>query len=122
MTANTTALVIPADTSVPPYTVTMPTEDPAAVLRHLVGGWLEGVQGDTDSGERVTLYLNEDGRMHSLPHNPTATLLWRWLNPASAGQDIVGTVVAVGVNGCEEADVPERVLIAVSKLREALRT
>ena len=72
----TLALVIPADLSVPPFTVELPTEDPAAVLRHLVGGWLEGVQGDTDSGERVTLYVNEDGRELSLPHNPTATLLW----------------------------------------------
>lgn len=117
----TLALVIPADTSVPPFTVTLPTEDPAAVLRHLVGGWLERVGGETDSGVPVSLYVNEDGRAHGLPHNPTATLLWRWLNPASAGQDIVGTVVAVGVSGCEEAEVPERVLMAVSKLRAALR-
>lgn len=118
----TLALVIPANTSVPPFTVELPAEDPAAVLRHLVGGWLEGLPGDTDGGERVTLYVNEDGRELSLPHNPTATLLWRWINPASAGQDVVGTVVAVGVKGCDEADVPERVLMAVTKLREALRT
>lgn len=118
----TLALVIPADTSVPPFTVTLPTEDPAAVLRELVGGWLEGLPGETDLGERVTLYSDEEGRLKELPHNPTATLLWRWINPASAGQDLVGTVVAVGVSGCDEADVPERVLMAVTKLREALRT
>ncbi|SIC64836.1 Domain of uncharacterised function (DUF3846) [Mycobacteroides abscessus subsp. abscessus] len=116
----TTALVIPASPLVPPYTVQLPSADPSAVLRELVGGWLEGVHGETDDGQRVTLYINEEGRLHGLPSNPIASLLWSWIDRASAGQDLVGTVVAVGVNGCDEAAVPERVLHAVNKLRAVL--
>lgn len=116
----TAALVIPADLAIPPYTVQLPAEDPSAVLRELVGGYLEGVYGQTDDGQRVTLYIHEEGRIRGLPSNPTASLLWTWLDGASAGQDLRGTVVAVGQRGPEEADVPERVLVAVSKLRAAL--
>lgn len=116
----TTALVIPANPLVPPYVVQLPTEDPTAALQHLVGGYLEGVYGETDDAQRVTLYINEEGRIRNLPNNPTASLLWTWLDGASAGQDLVGTVVAVGQNGAAEADVPERVLVAVERIREAL--
>lgn len=116
----TTALVIPADVTVPPYTVRLPAEDPSAVLRELVGGWLEGVYGETDDERPVTLYIHEEGRLRGLPSNATASLLWTWLDGASAGQDLLGTVVAVGQHGPAEADVPERVLVAVSKLRAAL--
>lgn len=116
----TLALVIPADLTIPPYTVQLPTEDPSAVLRELVGGWLEGVYGQTDDGKPVTLYCHEEGRLHNLPVNATASLLWTWLDGASAGQDLLGTVVAVGQHGAAEADVPERVLVAVDRLRAAL--
>lgn len=116
----TLALVIPADLTIPPYTVQLPTEDPSAVLRELVGGWLEGVYGQTDDGLRVTLYCHEEGRIRNLPVNATASLLWTWLDGASAGQDLLGTVVAVGQHGAAEADVPERVLVAVDRLRAAL--
>lgn len=116
-----TALVIPADVTIPPYTVELPTEDPSAVLRGLVGGYLEGVYGETDDHKRVTLYIHEEGRIRNLPSNPTASLLWTWLDGASAGQDLRGTVVAVGQNGPAEADVPERVLVAVERIRGALK-
>lgn len=116
----TAALVIPADVTVPPYTVQLPTEDPSAVLRELVGGYLEGVYGETDDGLPVTLYCHEEGRLRNVPSNHVASLLWTWLNGASAGQDLLGTVVAVGQHGPAEADVPERVLVAVERLRAAL--
>lgn len=116
----THALVIPADVTVPPYTVQLDTYDPSADLRALVGGYIEGVYGETDDGKPVTLYIHEEGRIRNFPVNTTASLLWTWINAASAGQDLLGTVVAVGQNGPAEADVPERVLVAVSKLRAAL--
>ncbi|SIF34835.1 DUF3846 domain-containing protein [Mycobacteroides abscessus] len=117
----TTALVIPADVTIPPYTAQLHAEDPSAVLRELVGGYLEGVYGETDDGKPVTLYCHEEGRIRNLPSNPVASLLWTWLDGASAGQDLLGTVVAVGQNGPEEADVPERVLVAVESIRGALK-
>lgn len=116
----TSALVIPADASTPPFLVQLPESDPAAALRLLLGGALEGVYGETDDGQRITLYANDDSRELGLLHNPVASLLWSWTNPAAAGQSLAGTVVAVGVDGCDEADVPERLVHAVRQLREAL--
>lgn len=114
-----TALVIPATSA--PFTVELPKADPAAALRTLVGGWLEGVYGTTRTGEPVTLYVNEDGKGRGLPANPVATLLWRYLNQDTViADELVGTAVVLGAKGCDEADIPAAVLHAALKIAEAL--
>ncbi|MEX3647237.1 DUF3846 domain-containing protein [Mycolicibacterium porcinum] len=114
-----TALVIPATSA--PFTVELPKSDPAAALRTLVGGWLEGVYGTTRAGEPVTLYVNEDGKGRGLPANATATLLWRYLNQGTViADELVGTTVVLGASGCAEADIPADALHAALALHRAL--
>lgn len=89
-------------------------------LQRLVGGYLEAVHGEVGE-ERITFYINEDGRIVGLRPNDTATLLWRWSNPAvHVGNDLLGTVVVTGVNGCDEASVPDRAVVAAERLYAAL--
>lgn len=114
-----TALVIP--TTSEPFTVELPKADPAAALRTLVGGWLEGVYGTTRAGEQVTLYVDEDGKERGLLANAVATLLWRYLNQGTViADELVGTAVVLGASGCDEADIPTDALHAALTLHKAL--
>lgn len=91
-----TALVIPATSA--PFMVELPKSDPAAALRTVVGGWIEGVYGTTRAGEPVTIYINEDGKGRGLPANATATLLWRYLNQGTViADELVGTAVVLAL-------------------------
>lgn len=115
-----TLRVLVLDPAAPPCVTEIPAADLTA-LQSLVGGYLEAVYGMTDDERPVVLYVNEDGRRLNLPANDTATLVWRWSNPAVACcNDLLGTVVVVGVNGCEDADVPERAVTAAERLWGAL--
>jgi hypothetical protein len=42
------------------------------VLQNAVGGWVQAI----DINEKVTMWLNEEGKMIGLPRNPIATALW----------------------------------------------
>ena len=46
------------------------------------------------TGERITIWMNEDGRMRGLPVNPLATSLW--LDAYPAADPLVGTIVVTG--------------------------
>lgn len=114
-----TALVIPATSA--PFTVELPKSDPAAALRTLIGGWLEGVYGTTRAGEQVTLYVDEDGKGRGLLANAVATLLWRYLNQDTViADELVGTAVVLGASGCDEADIPAEAMHAALTLHKAL--
>lgn len=94
--------------------------DALSSLQRLVGGYLEAVHGEVGA-ERITLYCNEDGRIAGLRPNDVATLLWRWSNPAvQVGNDLLGTVVVTGVDGCDEASAPHRAVVAAERLYAAL--
>lgn len=98
-----TALTIYADSRVAPRPSKI---DPDVDLYHrIVGGFIVAVYGQTDDGERVVIYVNEDGIRHALPVNHVATRLWRRLNPA-AHQALLGNAVVVGADGCDDADLP----------------
>lgn len=58
-------------------------------LRERVGGWIELVP---IADRTVTMYCNEEGKIHGLPVNITATLLLESGNP----DVIVGDVVITG--------------------------
>lgn len=44
-------------------------------LSNAVAGWIEAVSLDQDLAG-ITLWVNEEGKMNSLPYNQKATLLW----------------------------------------------
>ncbi|MCB1257356.1 MAG: DUF3846 domain-containing protein [Microthrixaceae bacterium] len=75
------------------------------LYQRIVGGYIEAVRGHTSTGDQVVFYVNEDGIALGLPTNHTATRLWHRLNPA-AEQVLLGNVVVVGADGCDDADVP----------------
>lgn len=114
-----TALVLPSLGA--PFTAALPKDDPAASLRVLVGGYIEGVYGVTRYEEHVTLYCNDEGKLRNLPVNAVATLLWRHLNQGTVIRDeLVGTVVVLGGDGPCEVGVPESVVRIAETLYQAL--
>lgn len=44
------------------------SQDSLAVLQKAVGGWVQAI----DLNSNLTLWLNEEGKLESLPHNPHA--------------------------------------------------
>lgn len=123
MTADNriSALVLYHDASseYPPY----PSKLNPDVERYhaIVGGYIEGVRLTLPNGVEAVMYVNEEGKLMNLPPNPLATLLARTLNPRIGRQEIVGTVVIVGVDGCEDADVPGAVVSVAQQLHVELR-
>ncbi|TXI55945.1 DUF3846 domain-containing protein [Mycolicibacter arupensis] len=113
------ALVLYADSAAIPY----PSQLNPDVERYhaIVGGYIESVRLTMPDGTQAAMYVNEEGKLDGLPVNPVATLLVRTLNLHIGKQDIVGTVVIVGVDGCEDADVPGAVVSVVQQLHVELR-
>jgi hypothetical protein len=115
------ALVLYADASseYPPYPSKL---DPDVARYHaIVGGYIEGVRLELPDGTLAIVYVNEEGKIDNLPVNALATLLARTLNPRSGKQEIVGNAIVVGVDGCEDADVPGAVVSVVQQLHVELR-
>ena len=106
-----------------PRTIT----DDLTTLQGLVGGYLQAVYGfrtpdqTLQAWPRVTIYLNEEGKIHGLPLNPLATALWWHFDPQAIGGDIlVGPVVILG-GGDDNDDntgVPGDVLEVYTALRD----
>lgn len=84
------AMVVPAQGD--PYVIDVPEDSSAvlAVYQRVVGGWIELVPNPHD----VTVYCNEEGKIHGLPPNYRATHLFgAWLQPWDI---IAGDVIVVG--------------------------
>lgn len=47
-------------------------EDSLQVLQTAVGGWVQAIDLDDD----LTMWLNEEGKLEGLPHNPYAQYAW----------------------------------------------
>lgn len=65
--------------------------DELSVLQSAVGGWVQAI----DLSNILSLWVNEEGKMIRLEHNPIAQVFW----DMSFGQEtdyIVGTVVLTG--------------------------
>jgi hypothetical protein len=48
------------------------TADGLQVLQTAVGGWVQAI----DLDDSLTMWLNEDGKLVGLPHNPYAQFAW----------------------------------------------
>lgn len=101
MSTTVNALVL--DPACPENTGVRTIADDLATLQGLVGGYLEAVygyrnpDGTDDDRPRITFYLNEEGKIHDLPRNGSATALWWHYDPDAIGRDVlVGPVVIVG--------------------------
>lgn len=68
-------------------------------LQDIVDGYIETVTV-LDEDPTVVIICNEDGRIMDMPYNCTIS-----------GIDFVGTIIAVGVNGDEFADIPSAVTL-----------
>ena len=93
------ALVIPAGVD-DPYVIQVPEDGRSAlaVYQKVVDGWIELVPCPHD----VTVYCNEEGKIHGLPPNYRATHLFgAWLQPWDI---IAGTVIVVGPPDSEGYD------------------
>lgn len=71
-------------------------EQGCTALQKRVGGYIEAVIAPLLDDE-VTLWINEEGKLLSLPINVVATELWHLLSPEMRGVDFLcGTVVVSG--------------------------
>jgi hypothetical protein len=62
-----------------------------SVLQESVGGYIQAVDIDNET----TMWVNEEGKLNQLPHNPIAQIFWN----ATYGQGtdyIVGDIVLTG--------------------------
>lgn len=104
-----TALVLKADG-------TIETIDNTGLeaLQSAVGGWVQAI----DLASDLTIWVNEEGKLIGLPHNPTAQKLWDktfWV-----GSDfIVGDVVLTGGTG-EEGETLALATDTAERVRELL--
>lgn len=65
--------------------------DELSALQDAVGGWVQAV----DLNENLSMWVNEEGKMIGLEHNPVAQMVWDMT--FGEGTDyIVGTVVLTG--------------------------
>lgn len=74
-----------------------------------VDGWIEAVEIPSLG---ITIYVNEEGLLRSLPFNPRASFLWWFHVPGAHQAMLVGNAVIVGAldeNG-ESTDVPQEVV------------
>lgn len=69
-------------------------------LQEGVGGWVQAI----DLREDVTMWLNEEGKLEGLPHNPVAQALWT----QTFGQTdyIVGNAIFTGGTDEEGETLP----------------
>lgn len=103
-------IVIPADEDAP---LRAEEFSEFADYQRAVGGLIQPVDVDD---LKVTFYVNEEGKLHGLPANWRATLLW-WVNePSMRDRDyFVGDVVLVGApdGSGDTTDLPEEMTDAL---------
>jgi len=72
-------------------TIEMGPSNELSVLQESVGGWIQAIQ----LSDTLVMWLNEEGKMESLPHNAIAQ--WYWDMAFGPETDyIVGNVVFTG--------------------------
>ena len=85
------AILIPHEMDKP---IALQGFDRLSVMQLAVGGYVEPVFIEKHS---MTIYANEEGKIHQLPVNRRATCLWWLFAPEMRGLDIiVGDIVLVG--------------------------
>lgn len=82
-----------------------------------VDGWIEAVEIPSLD---ITIYVNEEGLLRSLPFNPRASFLWWFHVPGAHQAMLVGSAVIVGSsddNG-DSTDVPQAAVDLLTVARE----
>ena len=102
MSNAVTAIVIHADGNAETIEVVADLE----ALGEIVGGILEAIVPQVDTGYRWTAYLNEEGKLEGLPHNFVADVIATMLGWAGrvGGDFLVGPVVFLGPIDAEGDD------------------
>ncbi|GAA0993462.1 DUF3846 domain-containing protein [Subtercola frigoramans] len=117
-----TGIVIPHDSDMPVY------EQQFAELtdyQEAVGGYIEPIRLTT---AKLTMYANEEGKVHRLPRNRRATALWWLLDPIErALEELVGNVVVIGAphGTFTSASVPDdlhHLLLGAARFRVEIET
>ncbi len=84
-------IVIPADESAEPFEQQF---EGLPGYHEVVGGWVEAVHLEQ---AKLTLFVNEEGKVRGLPLNRRATALWWLLDRMARERDeLVGDVVLIG--------------------------
>jgi hypothetical protein len=81
----------------------MPIANEYDFLNTAVAGWIQAVELSEDL-EGITLWVNEEGKMNSLPYNQKATFLWE--KSYGFTDVIVGTAVLTGGTDDEGETLP----------------
>ena len=106
---------IPADTGAELEELAVPLGGTASALSKGVEGWYECICFPAE----FDMWLNEEGKLEQLPHNPRAQRLWdRYFGP---GTDwLVGPVV---ITGCvdEEGETLGLTPEQIASIREAVK-
>jgi hypothetical protein len=93
-----TVMIIPADEAQPITSSDFADEPQLEALQKIVGGYIEQVPMWSDYlGIPCAVYCNEEGKLHHLPINQRATMLWRakLRMPGALADVLVGPVVLV---------------------------
>ena len=89
-------IIIPADASQPVQSREADEQPPVHELNAIVGGSLEHVPLWNDyMGMDCAVYCNEEGKLHNMPVNVRATVLWYQHNGRRLDDVLVGDVVMV---------------------------
>jgi hypothetical protein len=85
-------------------------------MQQQVGGYIEAISLLDDG---TVMYCNEEGKIHNLPVNVIATELYR---AAHGPYDIImGDVILLGTDDCENADLTQRGFEFLTKAVETAR-
>lgn len=87
---HTTAVIIPTEGEITTTDLPNDTSERLAKLQTLVNGYIEPV----DLNEDLSIFVNEEGKIARLPHNPRATALFN--GTLTPGDYIAGTAVLIG--------------------------
>lgn len=92
-----------------------------AALQERVGGYIEAVTSDDG---KVTLWINEEGKLINLPVNELGTMLWHLVSPQMNGVDVLcgAVVVTGGVDSeGETMSIPDGLRQVLERVAEGVR-
>lgn len=97
------------------------TPDSLQVLQTAVGGWVQAI----DLDESLSMWLNEEGKLNGLPHNPYAQFAWDKRFGAHTDY-MVGDVVFTGGTDDEgetlglDKDTADQIRLLIEKVKEII--
>lgn len=102
-TPQINAVLIPAEMLPGPFDHPIPAE--LETYQRLVGGYLEGLPLAGPNGEKLMMFVDEDGKEKGLRPNLLASFVRYRLGGDIDAELVVGNALVVGVDGEDEASV-----------------